>query len=263
MIRGIYSSASGMLADQTRMDVLANNLANASTTGYKKDYAVGRSFQDLLLERVGDRTPDGKIGPTAPVGPLGLGSFIVTTATRVTSGNLRHTGNPLDVAIMGDGFFTVSTPHGIRYTRQGAFVQDAEGMLSTLDGYRVLVGGQEVGGRGVTLSINDEGVVLADGAPVGPLDIVTTAEIGLMKKEGGTLWAPAGPADAVELVVPERSDPRGPFQVRAGFLESANVEPVLEMVDLITTMRSYEANQKALQAQDESLGKAVNEVGRL
>lgn len=265
MIRGIYAAASGMIADQSRLDVLSNNLANASTSGFKKDTAIGKNFHDILVDRVGDRTKDGEFASPVPIGRLGLGSFILQTGTRLSSGSLRHTGSMLDVAIMGDGFFTVQTPQGIRYTRQGSFVQDAEGRLSTPEGHLVLVDGQPIGEKGMRLEISDEGDVLQDGISLGKLDVATSAEIGNMRKEGSVLWVRANIEDAVQLVVPQRDagDPRGPFQLRSGFLESSNVEPVLEMVDLITTMRSYESNQKAIHTQDETLGKTVNEVGRL
>jgi flagellar basal-body rod protein FlgF len=265
MLRGIYSAASGLIADSTRLDVIANNLANSSTTGYKRDSAIGQNFHDMLLNRIGDRKTDGSYAPPVPIGRLGLGTFIVQIASRLTSGNLRHTGNPLDVAIMGDGFFTVQTPNGVRYSRQGSFVQDGQGRLTTPDGHFVLVEGQIVGERGTQLTITDDGNVLQDGVLLGRLDIATSEQIGPMKKEGGSLWVQAAADEAVQLVLPQRGfgDPRGPFQVRSGFLETSNVEPVLEMVEMITTMRSFEANQKAVQAHDEALAKAVNEVGRL
>lgn len=261
MLRGIYTSASGMLADQRRLDVVANNLANAGTTGFKRETTVSKSFTDFLIQRVND---DDAVSRNLPpqVGRLGIGTYIVNTATRLTTGSLQPTGNSLDVAISGDGFFAVNTPQGVRYTRQGSFRQNAEGTLVTPDGHEVLVDGSPVQAEGGALSITADGDVMAFGQSLGRLSVVTSQELGALRKEGSGLWAQAGEAgDFATLVTP--SETAGSYQLKVGFLETSNVQSVTEMVEMMTTMRSFEANQRALQAQDETLQKAVNEVGRV
>lgn len=260
MIRGLYTSASGMLADQKRLDVVANNLANASTTGFKRETVVSRAFPEFLLERIHDANP-GEAAKIVPVGPLGIGTYVANTATRLTSGSLRHTGNPLDVAIAGDGFFAVQTPQGVRYTRQGSFLQNDRGTLVTPEGNSVLVNGAPLTAAAGTLSITDQGEVVAGGRVLGQLTVVTSRDLGAMRKEGSGLWAQAGTGDGATLVSPLEGT--GAYTLRTGYLEASNVEAVTEMVEMMTTMRSFEANQKALQAQDETLQKAVTEIARI
>lgn len=257
MIRGIYTSASGMLADQKRLDVIANNLANVSTTGYKRDTTVSQSFPDLLISRIHDSQQ--QAAPT--VGRLNIGTFVANTATRLTTGSLRQTGNPLDVAIAGDGFFAVNTPQGVRYTRQGNFVQNEQGVLVTQEGFEVLVNGAPVTAAAGALTIDNQGEVTADGNVLGRLDVVSSRDLGAMRKEGNNLWAQAGAGETSALVSPAEGN--GQYMLKVGFLESSNVEAVTEMVDMMVVMRSFEANQKALQAQDETLQKAATEVGRI
>lgn len=258
MIRGLYASATGMQAEARRLDVIANNLANANTVGYKRDTSVQSAFQQLLVNRLEDR--DDATGRTAapqPVGPLGLGTALQMTATRLTDGSLRYTGGALDAALAGEGFFAVQTPQGVRYTRDGAFMQDARGRLVTQAGHPVLVNGRPLTAPGRRLALTDDGTVLADDKPAGTLSIVAAGGAGPLRKIGANLWAADG-ADA-QLVVPAGA---GGYQLRAGYLETANLDPVHEMVEMIAAMRSYEANQKAVHAQDETLQKAANEVGR-
>lgn len=257
MLRGLYASATGMQAEARRMETLANNLANASTIGYKRDTSLQADFQPVLLSRLADR--DDTTGlPAAPtaVGAFTFGTRPGATATRLADGHLRRTGGGLDVALTGDGFFAVATPRGVRYTRDGAFGQDASGRLVTQEGYAVLVDGRPVSGRQIT--IGDDGSVRVDGAGAGTLTVVGSDRAGPLHKVGGNLWSVGGPG--ATLVVPAGSG--GGYQLRVGYLETANLDPVLEMVELMAAMRSYEANQKAVQAQDQTLDKAVNEIGR-
>ena len=253
LLRGLGAAAPGMRAAQARMDVLANNLANAATTGYQRDTALSVSFDDMLLRRFFDGAP-----PAAPVGPLSAGVQLQATAARLTGGPLRYTGGPLDVAIHGDGFFTVQTPQGVRYTRAGDFTQDAQGRLTTPAGDLVLAGGQPLAAPNIGMSIAEDGTVSAGGQALGRLDVVSAADLGALRKEGNNLWAPAGQGQVSGLILPQA---RGQA-LRVGFLEGSNVEPALEMVNLIETMRAYEADQKAVQAHDQALARAVQEVGQ-
>jgi len=259
MIRGIYTAASGMLADQRRLDVIANNLANSSTSGYKRDTSVTTAFDSFRVIRVQDREPES--ARQNAVGNLTFGSLISHTATRLRTGSLLSTGNPLDVAISGDGFFTISTQNGLRYTRDGSFKQRADGVLTTQSGDPVLVDGREVTGGPGDLTINNDGTVLAGNQVLGRLSVVTSTELGSIRKEGSNMWVQVTAGEPSALVQSSESFAR--FDLAVGYIETSNVEPVTEMVEMITTMRSYEANQRAIQMQDEALGKAVSEVGRV
>ncbi|HYG59209.1 MAG TPA: flagellar hook-basal body protein [Symbiobacteriaceae bacterium] len=261
MLRGIYTSSSGMLADQRRLDVVANNLANVTTTGFKRETTVSKTFPELLVHRVNDQDAAGRtIAPTA-IGRMGIGTFLVSTSARLTTGSLQQTGNPLDVALAGDGFFAVRTPQGIRYTRQGSFVQNAEGTLVTPQGHPVLVNGSPVTAAQGRLTINNRGEVLEGDRVRGQLTVATTQQLGAVRKEGDGLWAQAGAAEASTLVLPFEST--GRYELKVGYLEGSNVEAVTEMVEMMETMRSFEANQRALQVQDETLGRAVTEIARI
>jgi len=260
MLRGIYTAASGMLADQRRLDVIANNLANASTLGYKRDTSITKAFNDFFVVRENDEDP-GKTQANPLVGLLSFGSLISHTASRLTTGALRATGNALDVAIAGDGLFTVSTPQGLRYTRQGSFAQDGTGRLVTEQGLPVMVDGHEVTGPPGSLSIAQNGEVKSGDRVLGKLSITSTAQLGSIRKEGSGLWVTVAAGEPTALVTPAEAN--GIYDLKVGYLESSNVKPVTEMVEMMTTVRSYEANQRAIQAMDETLQKAVTEIGRI
>jgi flagellar basal-body rod protein FlgF len=228
--RGLFAAASGMLADQIRQDVIANNLANATTAGFKGDVAVGEAFPAMLVSQ---------LQTGARVGTLGLGAHISQIATNDKQGALRQTGNTYDLAVAGSGWFSVQGPSGVAYTRNGTFTIDAKGQLVTADALPVL----DDGGRPITIgegkaSIAPDGRVSVDGRQIAKLALTALDPKRLHK---GT----------------------DPGRVEQGFLEGSNVNSVKEMVDLISTMRSFEAGQKAVQAEDDALGKAVNEVGRI
>jgi flagellar basal-body rod protein FlgF len=240
--RGLFAAASGMLADQIRQDVIANNLANATTAGFKGDVAVGEAFPDMLVNQ---------LQSGAKVGTLGLGAHISQIATNDKQGALRQTGNTYDLAVAGSGWFSVQGANGPAYTRNGTFTVDAKGQLVTSDALPVL----DDGGRPITVgagkaAISPQGDVSVDGRQIAKLAL-TSLDPKRLHKLGDNLYS----GTAQKGVDPGR--------VEQGFLEGSNVNSVKEMVDLISTMRSYEASQKAVQAQDEAIGKAVNDVGRI
>jgi flagellar basal-body rod protein FlgF len=231
-----------MLADQIRQDVIANNLANATTAGFKGDVAVGEAFPDMLVSQ---------LQTGAKVGTLGLGAHISQISTNDKQGALRQTGNTYDLAVAGSGWFSVQGPNGVAYTRNGTFSIDAKGQLVTAEAQPVL----DDGGRPITIgegkaSIAPDGRVSVDGRQIAKLAL-TALDPTRLHKLGDNLYSGT---------VQKGTDPG---RVEQGFLEGSNVNSVKEMVDLISTMRSFEAGQKAVQAEDDSLGKAVNEVGRI
>lgn len=241
MIRGIYISASGMLAESARQDVIANNLANADTVGFKRSETASRPFVDFMLSSVGM--------PGAPtVGPLQMGTQVERTDVILRQGGLETTGNQLDMALVGDGYFVVDTSEGRRYTRDGSFQLDAEGRLVTKEGFQVAGAGGAIHLGAGDVAVSSSGVISQGGQQVGQLQLValdpTTVEA-----QGDSVFTgqPAGAATA---------------RVQQGHLESSNVQVVEEMVELIRVMRSFESNQRAVKAQDETLSEAVTRVGR-
>jgi flagellar basal-body rod protein FlgG len=226
MERGLYIAASGMLAEQVRQDQLANDLANASTPGYKADRSAQRSFGDLLLSN----TLTGQV-----VGPLGLGSQIATTQIDLDPAPLRQTGEPLDFAVQGDGFFAVRTPQGVRYTRNGAFTEGPRGTLVDQLGNEVL------SQAGTPIPVQDGA---ADARQLGVFGLNDP------QRMGDSLFAgtPTG---------------RGTGQAVSGALEGSGVDPARTMVDMIASLRSFEASQRTITTIDESLDRAAGQVGAL
>ena len=241
MNRGLYIAASGMLAEQLRQDLLANDLANVSTSGYKADQASQASFGDVLLAN----TQSGAI-----VGPMNMGTQIAAVETNMEQGALRETGEPLDVALAGDGFLAVGTPNGIRFTRGGRLVVDAEGRLATPAGLPLLgIDSQPITvGKTSGLTIGASGLVSVDGRAVGQLALVALTDA---RKEGGSLFNGVA------------STPTEPVAVRQGFLEGSGVDAARVMVDMLISMRTFEASQRVLRTIDETLGRAVNSAGAI
>jgi flagellar basal-body rod protein FlgF len=250
MIRGLYTSASGMLAELTRNDVSANNLANINTAGYRKNVAVFKSFPEMLLQRMNDTsTVNG--GKPPVIGKVGTGVIVDDILTSYNLGQLKETSSPFDLALGGEGFFTVQTPNGERYTRNGSFTIDKDRNLITTEGYLVLGEKGPIKVTGKDFVIESNGNVNIDGKIIDKMKIVDFADKKSLVKEGDNLFQG-------QQAVPAETN-----QLLQGFLEMANVNPITEMVDMITILRAYEANQKAVQAHDTLLGKAVNDVGRV
>ncbi len=253
MIRGIYTSASGMLAETVRTDVISNNLANVNTTGYKRDVTINKDFASLLMERIND-------GPVTPIGGMGVGTVVDEIATIQDQGAFKVTGNPLDVAIKGKGFFVIQTPAGERYTRNGSFQRSAQGELVTSEGYRVMgQGGPIQLGDTEKVNISSDGRVQLhqpgqiEAVEIGQLRMVEFADEKQLLKEGDSMFkaAPNARAQASTTMVEQSA------------LEMANTNAVTEMINLIAAFRSYEINSKAVQTHDTLMGRAVNDVGKL
>ena len=258
MIRGLYGAASAMMSEMVKQDVIANNLANINTTGFKGDSAVFKEQMEQQLYRTSDQ-PDGSdpLGVSTPVhiGAMTTGSESDGVYTDYAAGIYHQTDNPLDMALDGSGFFAVDTGSGIRYTRNGSFTLADDGTLETMEGYKVLGGNGpvQVPPGGGKIAIGEDGQVLVDGTQIDQLQVVDFDKPYPLTKIGDSLFAAA--ADAP--VIPSSA------KVKQGGVEGSNVNPVTQMVHMIATMRAYEAASKALQGEDELLGKAVNDVGRL
>jgi len=227
MERGLYIAAAGMVAEMVRQDQIANDLANAATPGYKADRAEQQSFSDLLLQNT-------KTGQT--IGPLGSGPVITKQVTDFEPEPLRATNEPLDLAISGDGFFAVQTSRGVRYTRNGAFQSGADGTLVDALGNHVL------STTGKTVKVADDGTIVP--SQVGVFTVSSPT------KEGDALFAGKAAGKATG-------------EVRSGALESSGVDAGRTMVDMMASLRAFEAGQKAIQTIDQSLQLAAGQVGNL
>ncbi|HBN09722.1 MAG TPA: flagellar basal-body rod protein FlgF [Cyanobacteria bacterium UBA8530] len=245
MIRGIYTAAANMLAQSLKQDTIANNLANVNTSGFKGDFSVFRSRMDQALSRQ-------QGGESAAVGTLTTGMWVDVQATRFEAGSMRSTDNPLDLAMDGEGFFTVSRNGETLYTRDGNLRRSQDGFLT--DGAGNMVLGKE-GPIRLPLekvSIGRDGSIAVRGKAFAKLNLSAfdSPSAQLTKAGGGLFRLSSGVARGAK------------GQVCQGWLEASNVEPVREMVDMISAMRSYEASQRMIQVQDESLGKAISEVAK-
>lgn len=248
MIRGLYASATGMLALMSKQDVISNNLANVNTTGFKRDYASITSFPDTLVYASESRV--GAQAAQTPVGWLSTGVGIGETGFINTDAPLRHTGSMLDVALSGNGLFAVKTDAGEKYTRNGSFGIDGLSRLVDQDGNLVLGEKGTITIHGDETLIDEMGNIYVDDTFVDKLKI-RHFEADELEKVGSNLFGSQTEGKASGA------------RVRQKYLEGSNVDVTIEMVDMITTVRSFEANQKILKSQDEILGRAVNDVGRL
>ncbi len=232
MIKGMYRSVSGMLPNMKKQEAIANNLANASTSGYKKDVEFSRELSKAEL-KTKPRTNDWQ--------------STLDSRVRVdfTLGAFDKTGNPLDMAIDGDGFFALQGPDGSNaLTRSGSFVVDSEGFLALPGGYRLLGEGGALQVGSGELKVAASGEVEVDGLAVGTIVPRSVADLDTLQRLGGSLFeVPQG-----EEVIPSIN-----ATIQQGYKESSNVDVVAEMVDMIVSYREYEANAKALQTQEATL----------
>ena len=218
-----------------RYSVIANNLSNSQTAGFRKDNLVFTKVIDKASNQI-------------------RGEETGRTLISFQQGELQSTGNPLDVAIDGEGFFKIRTPQGIRYTRAGRFELNKDRTLVNGSGFPVMGRGGEITLSGKNISIDKEGSVLVDGSTADQLAVVTLPDPNLLKKEGQTL---------MKLDVPQEEMEEGEAQVIQGALESSNVNTVEEMMKMLDSLRIYESCMKLIQANDELNAKAVNEIGRV
>ncbi len=287
MVRGVFTAASGMAAQQHRLNALTNNLANADTVGYKRDVSVQKAFPELLLRRMGDEgviqfpyrgEPIGSIDKAPVVGRLGTGVEQNEVFTIFEQGAVHPTENPFDLALEGNGFFVVDTPYGERYTRNGSFTLGPEGLLVTQQGYPVLGDdGFPIEVKANNFYVDQQGRVFAnerylqdpdrlvqmrenewdETIQIGQLRLVNVDETRYLRKQGENLWnVTRESGDAVDLVGTERP------QVLQGFVEKANINVVVEMTNMIEVNRAYEANQKVIQSHDQSTARLIAEVLR-
>lgn len=245
MNSGIYPAVSGSLAAMRKLDVISNNLANINTPGYKKDKL---SFEGLLAGSV-----------TPPVVPQGATADPILQKENMyidfASGPTSQSGNPLDLALDGEGFFAVTTPDGTAYTRQGNFRASADGTLVTVDGYPVQgTGGAAIRIQGSHIEIDAGGGVMVDGSQVGTIRVADFEKPYTLTKTAGALFVPENPQ-----VTPQE----GKARIQQGHIEGSNVESISEMVQLIETNRYFEACSKVIKGFDDMAAKAANDLGKV
>ena len=257
MVRGLYTAYTGMINQQKRLDTVTNNLANASTTGFKREGLTSKSFDQMLTVKLNDLSvPYLNEG----IGKMSLGVKIGENYTDYSQGSLKETGNTYDLALAGNGFFTISYTDkkgntSEKYTRDGDFTMDSEGYLRTLEGDYV----QGEGGAIMIpvetseVSIRDNGDIYADGEYVDSLRIVDFEDYNNIEKFGENLYN----------VVDGATETESTAAVKQGYLEMSNINVVKEMVEMITISRAYESNQKLIQTEDDMLDKSVNQVGKV
>lgn len=257
MLRGLYTSSLGMTTQMNRMDVVANNLANVNTTGYKKDTAVNTTFADVLAKRTHDIQDYGLASTARDVGGITYGPYVNEVYTDFAQGAFETTGNALDVALTGSGYFVVSKQDNggnvqELLTRDGAFTVTAEGYLVTKDGGRVQGQSGDIMLENGIVTIEANGDILVNSEYVDTLRTKAFEDETTLRKTGDNYLMATG--NSVEIACEAST--------LQGVLELSNVNTVEEMVEMIAINRAYEANQKAVQTIDSTLQRSVQEIGR-
>ncbi len=278
MVRGLYTGSAGMIAQMHKMDTVANNLANVSKTGYKRDTTIFKSFPEMLIRRTNDdgvvRMPLGSYDTMPMAGKLGTGVEVNEVFTRFSQGSLKQTHNNFDVALNGKGFLTVMTEDGPRYTRNGSFLINSESYLVTKDGHKVVGEKGFIQIKKYNFKIDKQGRILVNSDKQdNPRDltnpdqndwknpivldrfkIVNFARTRHLDKQGNSFFKETKYSGKATVMTNNRP------KVNQGFLESSNVNPVEEMVRMIEVQRSYEASQKAVKSSDETLARLIPEI---
>jgi flagellar basal-body rod protein FlgG len=252
MIRALYSAATGMESQQLNLDVISNNLANVNTGGFKKSKI---EFQDLLYDNITSPGADVGSGNVLPTGvQVGHGSNPVATSRIFTEGELTQTGERLDVAIQGDGFFEVQMPDGsLAYTRDGSLKVDSTGRVITSDGLPVQGGFQPIPAGTVTVTISADGTVTTTGGTgtqTFQVQLTRFANPAGLQATGRNLYIQTNASGSPETGNPGEN---GYGTLQQGYVEQSNVKVVEEMVNMIVAQRAYEVNSKAVQAADEMM----------
>ena len=256
MVRGTYIAGTGMMLQRRQMEIITNNIANADTAGYKKEYLVSHSFDEVLIRRIKDdpHVLGMRIFDRAPgVGPLNLGTQVDQLYINYENGSLDGTERSTDLALMGDAFFVMQTPEGERYTRTGAFYVDELGYLIDGEGHTLLGENGPINVGGLNFAVDQLGGVRVGETYIDRIRVVSFADNGALRKQGSNLY--------FSLAAPQANPNQ--YAIAQGFLEMSNVEIGREMVDMLTVFRTYETNQRMLSMIDETVGKAVTEIGRL
>ncbi len=256
MMRSLWIAKTGMEGQQTQLDAISNNLANVATNGYKRSHAI---FEDLIYQTLRQSGANSTEQTQLPTGlQIGLGVRPVATARIYTQGNLQQTGNNMDLAIKGDGFFQIQMPDGTTaYTRDGSFQRDANGQMVTNNGYTLLPG-ITVPNNALTLTVGNDGTVSVtvpgQVAPqqIGQIQIANFVNPAGLEAKGQNLFTETAASGTPNTGAPNAN---GLGAIQQGFVETSNVNVVEELVQMIQTQRAYELNSKAVQTSDQMLQK--------
>lgn len=262
MLEGMKMATQGMIAMQQQQEIIANNLANVGTAGFRKEVMDVESFSAVIerqMKRVGHtelpQLPGKSQGGYLQVsgGPEAMNQLYTSSRTSHSQGALKMTGNQFDMALddNGKGFFTVKSESGVQFTRNGAFRLGTDGHLVTADGSKVMGHKGPIKIEGTEFSVTNEGVVKVGEKEIDRFLITEFTDPSAVSKYGDNNFT----AEYGFRI----SDN---FQMKQGYLEMANVNAVLEMVQMMNTMRAFEANQKVLQTEDQAVKKSINEVGK-
>jgi len=240
-----------MLLQRRRMETITNNIANVETTGYKKEFNVAHSFDEVLAVRINDT--HNRVVHSRMVGPLNLGTQVDQLYMDFTQGSLEGTERPTDLALIGDGFFVVQTDAGERYTKTGHFYLNNEGYLIDGEGHFLLGNNGPIYVGGLDFSVDSSGNVFNENGYTDTIRVVSFADNETLRRQGSNLYFATEPP----LAAPND------YSIAQGFLEASNVDIGREMVDMLTMFRAYETNQRMITMIDETVGRAVSEIGRL
>lgn len=258
MLKGLYTAYSGLINEQNRMDAMTNNLANATTVGYKKEGTTSQSFDTVLAYKLKDVSVG--LGRAENIGVNTPGVKIGENYVDYSQGSYRVTDNTFDLALDGEGFFAIEFTNkagetSTKYTRAGGFTLDAQGYLVTNEGDYVL----DENSRRIRLDplkdadISGDGTISQDGTPVAKIQITDFEDYNYLERYGETYFQPIEGAKTITASA----------KVQSGCLEMANVQVVSEMVNMIAITRQYESNQKIMQTYDRTLDVTVNQLGKL
>lgn len=256
MIRSLWIARTGLDAQQTNLDVIANNLANVSTNGFKRSRAV---FEDLIYQTLRQPGAQSSQQTQVPAGlQIGTGARPVSTARLFTQGNLQKTDNTLDVAIQGNGFFQILLPDGTTaYTRDGSFQKDNQGQIVTADGYPVQPN-ITVPANALSLAIGQDGTVTVTQpgssatTQIGSIQVATFINPAGLQSMGQNLFLETA---ASGTPTPNTPGQNGSGIVNQGYVETSNVNVAEELVTMIQTQRAYEINSKVISTSDAMLGR--------
>lgn len=258
MVKGLYTAYTGMVNEQNRMDIMTNNLANASTVGYKKEGSTSQSFDDVLTVKIKDQSVG--MRNVQRIGIKNPGVKIGENYTDYSQGSFRITDNTYDLALSGEGFFAIEFTNkagetDTKYTRAGQFTLNKDGYLVTEEGDYVL----DTQNRRIRLNtlidsqITDDGTIYQNDRAVARIQVTDFSDYDYLEKYGETYYQPIEGAQTTAANA----------KVKSGYLEMSNVQVVSEMVNLISITRAYESNQKVVQTIDGTLDVAANQIGKL
>jgi len=250
-----------MLLQRRKMETITNNITNAETTGYKKEYNVAHSFDEVMTRRINDvkRTPGshghppGRTVLNPMVGPLNLGTQVDQLYINFDQGTLEGTERSTDLALIGDAFFVVQTEAGERYTKAGHFYVNNEGYLIDGEGQFLLGTNGPIYVGGLNFHVDTSGNVYTEDGLSDTIRVVSFEDNEQLRRQGSNMYY------SLEDPLPAAH----PYTIAQGFLEMSNVDIGREMVDMLAMYRTYETNQRMITMIDETVGKAVNEIGRL